>query len=111
MNAEAVNPIISVSKVVLSFLSSSAASERVFSTSGLIDTHLRSKMNAHTLEKLTVISFFLAKNRNSGFVDEYFKFIETSLRNPVIFFKMHSIILNQKMFLLMKNMLKMLKRK
>ena len=45
--------------LVFSTLATSASSERVFSTSGVIDSALRNRMAATTLEKLTVIQCFL----------------------------------------------------
>jgi len=51
--------------LVFSTLATSASSERVFSTSGLIDSAIRNRMAATTLEKLTVIQCFLKQATDS----------------------------------------------
>lgn len=66
-----------VARILFCAPASSSSSERLFSASGLVDTHLRSLMAASTLEKLTVVSFFLKKNKDR--VDRFYHFCESCL--------------------------------
>jgi hypothetical protein len=67
-----------VARAVFSLQASSASSERVFSASGLIDAALRNRMLPQTLEKLTVVNFFL-KKLNRTQTNEFFEYIHRSI--------------------------------
>jgi len=71
-----------VALLLLSAPSSSATSERVVSASGRMDTRFRRHMHPHTLEKLTVIEFFLRKATQEE-LSYFWMFFENLLRGEI----------------------------
>lgn len=68
--------------LIFSTIGTSGSSERVFSASGLIDSALRSRLSATTLEKLTVIQCY-SKKATVADVKKLLTSLEAWLRDPV----------------------------
>jgi len=70
-------------RMVLTGVPSSAASERAFSSSGLVDAPLRARLSATSLEMLTVVQCFFKKHgRDPSFLDKFWNDVQQWIGDP-----------------------------
>jgi hypothetical protein len=80
--------------LIYSAAASSAASERVFSASGLHDTYLRNRMSAEVLEMLTVVKCFFARSPDET-VKKFFIHAEQCFQDSSVLCALKKIVEQQ----------------